>query len=127
MFGVTGLHAQQLFSSQEAAGKMLRARFRYGAWALLWIGVHAAGGGTLGALLGWFGSVLPSKGQAAGLLVLSVGCLGWGLHHLGVCRLPMPQIPRQVARPWMVSLPWSLVALGYGTQLGCGIATRVPT
>jgi hypothetical protein len=94
-------------------------------WALLWVVGHVAGGAVLGAALGWAGALLSAGGQAIALALLGAGCLAGGLHQLGVIRLPMPQVPRQVPRHWLGRLPWSVVALGYGVQLGCGAATRI--
>lgn len=121
MFGVAGLRAERLTA---AAGRR-RAYRRYAAWALLWVMGHVAGGALLGAGLGWLGGLVPAGARPAGLLALATLSVAWGLHHLGVLRLPMPQIPRQVPRPWLFTVPWDLIALGYGLQLGCGFATRV--
>ncbi len=125
MFGVSGLRSQQLQAQYEGTGKRHRPWIRYGIWALLWVAGHVAGGVLLGAALGWLGSGLPPATQPAGLVVLSGGCLGMALHQLQVLRLPLPQLHRQVSRLWLVRLPWDLVALGYGLQLGCGVATRI--
>jgi hypothetical protein len=125
MFGVAGLRGQSLIASSNEGGWVLRAKLRYGAWAFLWILGHVLGGSLVGATLGWSGAMLSPQGRTLGVMVLSICCLAWGLHQLGVFRLPMPQLSRQVARSWLLKLPWNLVALGYGVQLGCGLATRI--
>jgi hypothetical protein len=124
MFGVSGLRAEPL--QLPGAGARLRARAGYALWAFLWVLGHVAGGALLGAALGWAGGGLPARALALRPAILSAGCLVWGLHQLGVVTVPMPEIPRQVSRAWILRLPWGLLALGYGAQLGCGVATRIP-
>jgi hypothetical protein len=91
----------------------------------LWIVGHAAGGAVIGALLGWAGSHLSGPAQWAGLGALCLLCLIWALAELRLVSVPMPQWRRQVPRTWLGRLPWDIVALGYGVQLGSGIATRI--
>lgn len=80
-----------------------------------------------GALLGAAGEALPAGWIPRLWLAAAVACFGWALHEFGLLRLPMPQLHRQVQRHWMQRLPWNLVALGYGLQLGSGVVTRIPT
>src|SRR5262245_50405091 len=125
MFGVSGLRSRQLQVQYQGTGKRHWPWLRYGVWALIWVAGHVAGGALLGAALGWLGSKVLPKPWPAGLVVLSVGSLVLALHQLQVLRLPLPQLHRQVSRLWLLQLPWNLVALGYGLQLGCGVATRI--
>lgn len=125
MFGVSGLRYRLLLPPGSAGGASRRAAIGYGLWSLCWVTGHVAGGGLLGAALGWLGAGLSPGGRLVGVAVLSAGCLAGGLHQLGLIRLPMPQLHRQVPRTWTLRIPWGLVALGYGLQLGCGVATRI--
>jgi len=124
MFGVAGLRFQHLMKRRIGESGW-RSATGYGIWIMCWIVGHIAGGAALGALLGWLGEMLPQRAHTIGLLLLSGGCLVWALHQFRLIRLPMPQLHRQVARAWMQRLPWNSVALGYGVQLGCGVATRI--
>lgn len=99
-------------------------RIGYAVWVLCWLIGHVAGGGLLGALLGWLGHVLP-EWRTAVLVLTAAVCLAYGLGHVALLRLPLPNLPRQVPRGWMCALPWNVVALGYGFQLGCAVATRI--
>ncbi len=124
MFGVSGLRAWQL---QTAAGQSWSAgaRLHYLLWTGFWVVGHLAGGAVVGALLGALGGMLGLPGAPLALIGLSLACLAWALRELGWLRLPMPSWPRQVNRFWMGRLPWNVVALGYGFQLGCGVMTRI--
>jgi hypothetical protein len=125
MFGVSGLRYLLLARANGPPAPPRGAGVRYGAWALAWVAGHVAGGAALGAALGWAGSGLSPGGRLAGLGMLGLGCLAGAMHQFGVVRLPLPQLPRQVPRGWMGRLPWDVVAVGYGLQLGCGVATRI--
>jgi hypothetical protein len=102
-----------------------RLAVRYGAWSAFWLVGHVVGGAMVGGLLGWIGSHLPQAGRPAALAVLGVLCLLWASAELRLIRVPMPQWPRQVPRVWLGRLPWDVIALGYGVQLGSAVATRI--
>jgi cytochrome c biogenesis protein CcdA len=120
MFGVSGLRIDQL---RRTGTSRLGVAAGYAAWSAIWIAAHLAGGALLGSVLGAVGSFVPlSPGVAPWILVL-VLAMG-GLHHLGLVRLPMPQLHRQVARHWM-QWPLAWTALGYGVQLGSAVSTRI--
>jgi hypothetical protein len=99
----------------------------YGIWSMLWVVAHVAGGLFLGAGLGAMGMLLPTRYQAAGVALLSILCLLWALRELQLIKLPMPQWQRQVQQHWLGRLPWNLLAVGFGVQLGCAVATRIKT
>jgi hypothetical protein len=120
MFGVTGLRFRTL--SNWASRPWLRIRFAV--WAGLWVTGHALGGFLIGGVLGWAGSTLSRSGEAVGA-VLALGCVALAVRQSGWLRVPLPECRRQVQRGWMMRLPWSVVALGYGLQLGCGVATFI--
>jgi len=120
MFGVSGLRIDQL---RRAGASRLGIAVGYVGWSAIWIAAHLAGGAALGSVLGAVGSRVPlSPGVSPWILAL-VLALG-GLHHLGLVRLPMPQLHRQVARHWM-KWPLAWTAVGYGVQLGSAVSTRI--
>src|SRR4051812_13228847 len=127
MFGVSGLRVQMLTRAAPGAAPRARVALRYAVWTLCWVCGHVAGGALLGAGLGWLGGALPPP--PAGVRLPLGGPLGGGgaSPQFGRAGLPLPHCPRQVPRVWMLRLPWDLVALGYGAQLGFGLATRVKT
>lgn len=91
----------------------------------VWAAGHVAGGALVGAGLGLLGSLLKPESLAAGTYLLAGVLLLGALHQLQILRLPLPHLPRQVPRHWIGRLPWDVVALGYGLQLGCAVATRI--
>lgn len=125
MFGVAGLRARLAAPRSDRALHRLASAVDYTVWSLLWVAAHVAGGAGLGALLGLAGRLLGDDGRRAGAALLAALAVVLALRGLGVVRLRTPEIPRQVSRDWMQRLPWSLTAVGYGLQLGCGIATRI--
>lgn len=121
MFGVTGLRFRLL--ADGGGGPSLP---RFFLWSLVWVFGHALGGVVLGAALGWFGSGLEPALQPGAIVLMACTCFGLGMHQFGWLRWPLPQWRRQVRRQWMQELPWNVVALGYGVQLGCGVGTYIP-
>jgi hypothetical protein len=121
MFGVSGLCMERL---RQAGVSGLRLGLAYGVWSVLWVVAHMTGGALVGAALGAAGGRLPLAPQTSLGVLSAVLGLG-GLHHLGLVRLPMPQIHRQVPRHWMLRWPPAWTAVGYGVQLGAAVATRI--
>jgi hypothetical protein len=80
---------------------------------------------TTGAVVGWIGSYLPLLMRITAVAVVGVLCAIWALAEIKLIAIPMPQWPRQVQRQWLGNIPWGLVALGYGFQLGSAVATRI--
>jgi hypothetical protein len=124
MFGVTGLRYSALIAESHSCRAAQRARARYGFWVLNWVIGHILGGALVGGALGWVGAHIRTSdvGVIAGMSII---CLAGAARELDVVRLPLPQLRRQVSRVWMQRLPWTIVALGYGIQLGSGLATRI--
>jgi cytochrome c biogenesis protein CcdA len=122
MFGVSGLRIER---SRQKGVSPFRVGLVYAAWSVIWIMAHAAGGSAVGALLGALGGLLPPPRHNFAAYALGIILGLSGLHNLGVLRLPMPQIQRQVQRYWMVRLPLVWTAVGYGVQLGAGVTTRI--
>lgn len=125
MFGVAGMRAS-MQKELEREGP-IRFTNTFAAWSAFYIAGHVLGGAIPGALLGAAGGLIPAVLQARLSLALALVCVFACLREFGYVRLPMPQLHRQVRRNWMRTLDWNLVALGYGLQLGCGIATRIPS
>jgi cytochrome c biogenesis protein CcdA len=121
MFGVSGLQIERL---RQAGSYASRVAISYGLWSALWVAGHCTGGVIVGAVLGAVGACLSLTEQTWTWIVASVLVLG-ALHHIGILRVPMPQMHRQVPRHWMFCLRPSWVAVGYGVQLGCAVATRI--
>jgi sulfite exporter TauE/SafE len=120
MFGVSGLRIDQLRRAGISRSGMW---FAYGVWSILWLGAHAAGGAGIGFLMGFLGRLVPLQARAPWWILAALLALG-GLHHLGLVRLWMPQLHRQVARKWM-KRPLAWTALVYGFQLGSAVCTRI--
>src|SRR5205823_6188804 len=93
--------------------------------AACWVAGHAAGGVACGAVLGLAGAALPAGAASQGFALLAIACFAWSLRQFQLLDFPMPQWRRQVTREWMLRLPWDVVALGYGFQLGSAVATRI--
>jgi hypothetical protein len=85
-----------------------------------------AAGASLGALLGWAGSVvLPAAAEAPSLWILA-GLLGAGLLlDLGAGGLRLPTVRRQVNEDWLRRYRGWVYGFGFGAQLGVGVATIV--
>jgi hypothetical protein len=118
---------QRLTILRSASDAGRNARVSYGVWLTLWLAGHAVGGFAIGGVLGWLGSCISVSYRTAGTVLLSVLCLIWALAELKIIRIPMPQWPRQVQQLWLARLPWNLIAIGYGVQLGSAVATRIKT
>lgn len=70
------------------------------------------------------GLALDLSGAAVLVPVLAIA---YGLHHLGVLRLPIPSLRKQVPARWRGSSRPRLIALAYGLGLGIGVLTHVRT
>ena len=120
MFGVTGLRFRLL--DPDGAGRVGPA-FQYAGWSVLYLLGHAVGAAAIGAVLGWVGSQAPILPQMT--LALGIVCLFWTFQEALMVPNGLPQWHRQVQRHWVGRLPWALVALGYGAQLGAAVLTRI--
>lgn len=89
-----------------------------------------SGGGLIGAALGRLGALLPAPEGPANGLRLGVLAAGLALGLAFDLRLPglrLPTLRRQVNQDWVVIYRGWVVGLGFGFQLGLGIATIVST
>jgi hypothetical protein len=78
------------------------------------------------ALLGLvLGAALPAGGAAAAVLVAAFAAAE-AAAELGLLRLPVPQLRRQVPERWRERYPQPVTALLYGAGLGIGFATYLP-
>src|ERR1019366_3100554 len=113
MFAVSGLCFKVLESDSPGLfGKAVG----YANWSVLCLIGHGIGGVAVGAALGSVGGWLsPPPWMAA---VLGIACVFWAFQEVRLIPNGLPQWHRQVQRRWVGRLPWMLVALGYGVQLG---------
>lgn len=125
MFGVAGLRAS--LQPDIDRSRASRPMNTFTVWSALFVLGHVTGGTCMGSAVGALGALLPGSWFAPATAGLSMLCVALAMHEFGVVRLPMPQLHRQVQRDWMRSKHWNLVAFGYGMQLGCAIATRIPS
>lgn len=79
---------------------------------------------VVGAALGWLGSSLPGRW----MLIAAVAVVGAAaLRELGVLRVPVPALRRQVPERWRRERPLAMWSTGYGAILGAGFGTFLPT
>jgi cytochrome c biogenesis protein CcdA len=95
----------------------------------VYAGASVFGAAVVGASIGLIGksvrAVEASRMQNLSLACFSLCCFFLSLHELRLISLPLPQFPRQVPKTWR-----RLSTLGiclYGSILGAGIGTRIPT
>lgn len=89
---------------------------------------YLVGGLVLAALLGPVGWLLPaSAGGLTGWTLAALGAVGlaYGLHQLGMIRMPYPQRRAQVSHRARMHLPMWQTGLLYGLQLGLNFLTYV--
>jgi hypothetical protein len=72
--------------------------------------------GLAGFLVGWRWAVVAAAGIA----------FAAALRELGLVRLPLPQVRRQVPDRWRAELPLPVWSVGYGAGLGAGFFTFQP-
>ena len=89
-----------------------------------------AGGGLVGAILGWTGSYLSfflSPYRSLFPLFIGLFALAYSLHELRLVPLPYPQRPQQVPDYWRYRFHPYLTAGLFGLLLGTGFITFIPT
>jgi sulfite exporter TauE/SafE len=92
----------------------------------------AIGAGVIGATLALVGRVLLSAAPSSTYGPTAAGVAGtvaalYVWHEIGVVRLPMPQVPRQVPASWRFRFAPTAMSLAYGVVLGAGVFTHVWT
>ncbi len=110
----------------------LGERARQSRWSLT-VAAHvtgaAAGGVAIGAVAGTVGwalhQVAPWDGTAAALAAAGLGLAGAAFDLAPALRLPSPR--RQVNEDWLTRYRGWAYGLGFGFQLGLGVATIVTT
>ncbi|HEX2154974.1 MAG TPA: hypothetical protein VHL52_13485 [Acidimicrobiia bacterium] len=104
----------------------LGERARHNRWGLTVTSfvVGATGAGALGgSALGWIGSLLPTGDWRLGLAVSVVLVAGVA----DLARVTPPGVKRQVNEDWIGAFRGWVYGVGFGIQLGLGIATFVVT
>jgi hypothetical protein len=84
-----------------------------------------AAGSALGGALGALGSLLAPSGRVALALLGAAVVAGLALDVLGGARLPT--VRRQVNEEWLYRYRGWVYGVGFGFQLGLGVATIVTT
>jgi MFS family permease len=98
---------------------------RYGLTVAAFAAGAVTAGAAIGALLGLAGSALPDGGWR---LTTLLGAVGAGLAlDAGVLGLRVPTVRRQVNEDWLGRYRGWVYGLGFGGQLGAGVATIVTT
>src|SRR6478735_8597106 len=93
---------------------------------MLSLALFTAGAVATAGLLGLaLGAALPAGGATVAAAV-AVFALLEAAAELGLVRLPLPQMRRQVPERWRERYPQPLTALLYGAGLGFGFATYLP-
>jgi hypothetical protein len=88
----------------------------------------AFGGVALGALLGLLGSAVGASASAAlGLAILAIALALGVAVDAGIGGLRLPTVRRQVNEGWLHAYRGWVYGLGFGVQLGLGVATIVTT
>jgi len=88
------------------------------------------GGTLIGAAVGELGRILPSPdahGAAVRLGVLALAAAAGLAFDLRPGGLRLPTVARQVNQDWIARYRGWVVGLGFGLQLGVGVATIVTT
>lgn len=116
-----------MLSSISPVGEASRQQ-RWWVTATAYTVASAAGGALLGAVVGGVGGLLgvaATTGWSVGVLLLAL-LLGAGADAR---RLPLtpPRWRRQVDERWLTTYRGWVYGVGYGAQLGLGVATIVPT
>ncbi len=89
---------------------------------------YALGTVLLGGSLGLVAGLLPVGGVAGwSTAFIGLAAVGYGLHCLGLLRMPYPQRCVQVSHGARNHYPMWLIGLTYGVQLGLNFVTYVRT
>src|SRR4051812_23628790 len=102
-------------------------RQRFGITAAAFVAGSLAGGVALGLLAGSAGSVLPSRSTVVDGVLIAVVATAAALLDARVGGVRLPTIRRQVDENWLTTYRGWIYGLGFGAQLGFGLATIVTT
>lgn len=83
-----------------------------------------AASASVGAILGWLGSLLPESAEEAALIVAAgIGLLALA-RTLGVTAIPLPQPMRQTRDVWVKASSPTIAAVRWGLDIGLIFTTR---
>lgn len=114
-----------MLSSIHPLGERSR-RQRFWLTATAYLLGSTLGGGALGTLLGLVGGWLAPGGTTALVMLAAVAAAGL-LHDVGPAGVHLPTPHRQVDENWLTTYRGWVYGLGFGAQLGVGVATIVTT
>ncbi len=114
-----------MLSSIHPLGERSRGQ-RFWLTATSYVAGSAIGGAALGTLLGLGGTWLAPHGSAR-LAALAVMAGAGLIHDLRPAGLHLATPRRQVDENWLVKYRGWVYGLGYGLQLGVGVATIITT
>jgi hypothetical protein len=102
-------------------------RSRWGLTVGAFIVASTLAGALLGGVLGALGAVTGLGGSDAALPVLAAALLAGLAFDLGLAGLRLPSVSRQVDDRWLYRYRGWVTGVGFGFQLGLGVATIVTT
>ena len=100
---------------------------RWGVTVTAYVLGSTLGGAAIGAALGGLGSLPPGGNVTARLWLLALVTATGLVLDTGVGGLRLPTVHRQVNQDWIGTYRGWVVGLGFGVQLGVGVATIVTT
>src|SRR4051812_7528059 len=102
-------------------------RQRFTLTATAFVAGALAGGVAIGVLAGTVGSLLPSHSASVDVAVVAALALVGAAFDAHIGGLRVPTIRRQVDENWLTAYRGWVYGLGFGAQLGFGVATIVTT
>lgn len=100
---------------------------RWGLTVTAFIGASTAAGFLLGGALGAAGSAAGLEGTTVALALLAAALLAGLAFDLRIGGLRLPTVARQVDDRWLYRYRGWVTGIGFGAQLGLGVATIVTT
>lgn len=100
---------------------------RWGLTVAAFITASTAAGTLLGGLLGAVGGLAGASGSTVAIVLLALAILTALAFDLGLGGARLPTVHRQVDEEWLGRYRGWVTGVGFGFQLGLGVATIVTT